>query len=104
MQEREGQRRRMERLDREMQHDARILADRVEHHRILELGDDLAHDLDRLGLEAPQVRCELVVLGRSGMRSGAAFGKFVHEVLNLLRHSRQRVRIAPRRCRAASVK
>jgi hypothetical protein len=34
----------------------------------------------------------------------AAFGKFVHEVLNLLRRSRQRVRIAPKRSRAATVK
>ena len=89
---------------REMKHDARILADRVEHHRILELGDDLAHDLDRLGLEAPQVRGGFVVLGSGGMRLVAAFGKFVHEVLNLLRRSRQRVLIAPKRSRAATVK
>jgi fructose-1,6-bisphosphatase/inositol monophosphatase family enzyme len=33
-----------------------VLADRIEHHRLLALGDDLAHDVDALGLEALQVR------------------------------------------------
>ena len=33
----------------------RVLADRVEHHRPLELGDDLAHDVDALGFERAQV-------------------------------------------------
>ena len=34
----------------------RVLADRIEHHRVLELGDDLAEDVDALGLELAQVR------------------------------------------------
>ena len=31
----------------------RVLADRVEHHRVLELGRDLADDVDALGFELP---------------------------------------------------
>ena len=45
----------MERLAGEVQHDRAVLADRVEHHRTLALGDGLAHDLDALGLEALEV-------------------------------------------------
>ena len=41
---------------REMQHDRRVLADRIEHHRPFALGDDLAHDVDALGLEPFEVR------------------------------------------------
>ena len=33
----------------------RVLADRVEHHRVLELGRHLADDVDALGLELPEV-------------------------------------------------
>ena len=33
-----------------------VLADRVQHHRLLALGDHLAHDVDALGLEPLQVR------------------------------------------------
>ena len=40
-----------ERLLRQMQHHRRILADRIEHHRPLRLGDRLAQDVDALGLE-----------------------------------------------------
>ena len=52
VQQRKRQRRGIERLDRQMQHHAGILADRIEHHRLSEFGDDLAHDLDRLRLRA----------------------------------------------------
>ena len=48
----------MEGLERQVQHDARILADRIEHDRIAEFGRDLAHDLDRLGFELAQMRRE----------------------------------------------
>ena len=41
---------------RAMEHDARILAHRVEHHRFAELGHGLAQDVDRLVLESLQVR------------------------------------------------
>src|SRR5512139_1239153 len=53
----QGERRRrgMEGLARQMQHHRRILAHRIEHHRILGLGDDLAHDLDALRLEPLEV-------------------------------------------------
>ena len=55
MQQREGEFRRIERLERDMQHDAGVLADRIQHHRLLELGNDVAHDLDGLGFKAPQM-------------------------------------------------
>ena len=37
---------------RQVQHHRAVLADRIEHHRPLALGDHLAHDVDALGLEA----------------------------------------------------
>ena len=46
----------IERLQRQVQHHRAVLADRVEHHRPLALGDDLAHDVDALGFEPLQVR------------------------------------------------
>jgi hypothetical protein len=42
---------RMKRLLRDVQQRARILAHRIEHHRIAEFADDLAHNVDRLGFE-----------------------------------------------------
>ena len=55
MQQRKRRLARIERLQREMQHHREVLADRIEHHRIAELGRDLAHDVDALGLELPQI-------------------------------------------------
>ena len=51
VQQREGQPSGVERLLRQPQHDGGVFADRVEHHRPLELGGDLADDVDALGLE-----------------------------------------------------
>src|ERR1043166_1193065 len=48
--------RRKKRLLGDMQEDARILADRVQHHRIAELGNGLAHNKNALRLELPQMR------------------------------------------------
>ena len=48
----------MERLDGQVEQDARVLADRVEHHRLLQLGHDLAHDLDRLRLKPREMLWE----------------------------------------------
>src|SRR5450759_4116943 len=45
---------RMKRLLRDVQQRARILAHRIEHHRIAEFADDLAHNVDRLGFEPTQ--------------------------------------------------
>ena len=56
-----GRLRRVERLQRQVQHHRAVLADRVEHHRLLALGDRLAQDLDALGLEALKVCCNAVV-------------------------------------------
>src|SRR5262249_42492490 len=42
----------IERLQREMQHHAGVLADRIEHDRRPELRDHVAHDLDRFGFES----------------------------------------------------
>ena len=39
----------------QVQHHRAVLADRIEHHRIFGLGDDLAQNLDALGFEALQV-------------------------------------------------
>jgi hypothetical protein len=47
--------RRVERLLCEAQHDRRVLADRIEHDRALELGHDLPDDVEALGLEQPEV-------------------------------------------------
>ena len=55
VQQRERNRAGIERLLRQAEQDRRVLADRVEHHRPLELGDDLAQDVDALGLERAQV-------------------------------------------------
>src|ERR1035437_10547687 len=40
---------------RDVQQRARILAHRIEHHRIAEFADELAHNVDRLGFEPTQV-------------------------------------------------
>jgi hypothetical protein len=46
---------------RQVQHHAAVLADGVEHHRVVGLGDHLAHDVDALGFEALQVGQAFVV-------------------------------------------
>ena len=71
--EREGNGRGVEGLLREAQHDGGVFADGVEHHRVLELGGDLAEDVDALGLEELNVAQALFVadlvweLARSGI-------------------------------------
>jgi hypothetical protein len=67
MKQRKGRFAGIERLAREMQHDARILADRIQHDRLAELGHDLAHGADRLGFEPVQMR-------RQSMRDRRSFG------------------------------
>jgi hypothetical protein len=52
MHEREGRLGRVERLHGQVHHDGAVLADRIEHHRVLALGDDLPHDVDALGFQA----------------------------------------------------
>ncbi len=54
--DRERELRRAERLLGEPQHDDRVLAAGEEQHRPLTLGGDLAHDVDRLGLERVEMR------------------------------------------------
>jgi hypothetical protein len=56
----QGKRRlsRKERLLRHVQHDAGILADRIEHDRFGKLGHGFAHDVDRLRLKPAQARRE----------------------------------------------
>ena len=56
VQQRERRLRRIERLERQMQHDGRILADRIEHHRVVGLGDHLADDVNALRFELLEVR------------------------------------------------
>ena len=41
----------IERLHREVQHHRAVLADRIQHHRLVALRNDLAHDVDALGLQ-----------------------------------------------------
>jgi hypothetical protein len=55
MEEREGDGAGEEGLLREAQHDGGVLADGVEHDRVLELRGDFAEDLDALGLEEFEV-------------------------------------------------
>jgi hypothetical protein len=55
VQQRKRRHRRVEGLHRQVQHHRAVLADRVEHHRVVGFGDDLAHDVDALGFEALQV-------------------------------------------------
>ena len=56
MQQRERRLGRIEGLHGEMKHHRRILADRVQHHRIAALRRNLADDVDALGLKALQMR------------------------------------------------
>ena len=49
MHQREGRGRRIEGLLGEVQHHGAVLADRIEHHRLVRLGGNLAHDVDALG-------------------------------------------------------
>ena len=55
MQQREGDGAGEESLLRQAKHDGGVFADGVEHHRLLELGGDLAEDVDALGLEELQM-------------------------------------------------
>jgi hypothetical protein len=56
----------IERLQRQMQHDRRILADRIEHHRMAERSRHLPHDVDALGFELPQIGGEVLFHGDLG--------------------------------------
>ena len=81
MHQREGRLRRIEGLHGEMQHDGRILADRIEHHRLLAFGGDFADDVDRLSASSRSrwvrrsgpgtalARCRRVGLRRRGPSS-----------------------------------
>jgi len=55
VQQRKRKTRRMKGLQRQMQHHAGIFADRVEHHRISELGSHLPKYLDRFRLQRTQM-------------------------------------------------
>jgi hypothetical protein len=55
VQQREGRLGRVKGLLRQPQHHRRVLADGIEHHRPLALGDNLAEDLDALGFETLQM-------------------------------------------------
>ena len=46
----------IERLRRQVQHHGAVLADRIEHHRLVGLGHHFAHDVDALGLQTLQMR------------------------------------------------
>jgi hypothetical protein len=56
VQQRKWRLRRIERLERQMQQDRGILADRIEHHRILRLGHRLADDVDAFGFKLFEMR------------------------------------------------
>ena len=73
VEERERDGRRVEGLLRKAQHDGGVFADGVEHHRVLKLGDDLAEDVDALGLEqldVTQAVDAVVLVGESRDRIG----------------------------------
>jgi hypothetical protein len=56
VEQRERQRRRIECLDREVQQNGAVLADRIHQNRVVGGGDDLAEDMDALGFQALQMR------------------------------------------------
>ena len=64
VEQRERRHRRIEGLGGEVQHAGAVLADRVEHHRLLGFRDGLSEDLDALGLQALEV-------GQSGHVAGS---------------------------------
>ena len=55
MQKREGRRRRVEGLLRQMQHAGAVLAHRIKHDGVFGIGHHLAHDVDAFGLKPLQV-------------------------------------------------
>ena len=55
VQEREGQPSREECLAGKVEYHGAVLADRIEHRGVVELSHDLAHDLERFGLELLEV-------------------------------------------------
>ena len=55
VEDRERERTGPERLDGQLEQDQRVLASGEQQHGPLELGGDLAHDVDRLGLEAVEL-------------------------------------------------
>src|SRR5215470_16702115 len=63
MPQREWRLRGIEGLDLDMQHQVRVFADGIKHHRIAELGRDLAHDVNALGLELAEVAREALLHG-----------------------------------------
>ncbi len=75
--QRERRLRRVERLHRQVQHDRAVLADRVEHRRVVALRHRLAHDLDGFGLEPLQMRQPA---GRQAFCRGRRVGRGRHAV------------------------
>jgi hypothetical protein len=55
MQERERRLAGREGLQRQMEHDRRVFTDRVEHHRVFELGHHFPDNVNALGLELLEV-------------------------------------------------
>ena len=55
MQQREGRRRGIKRLAREMQHYRAVLTHAIQHHRLFQFGHDFTHDVDRFGLKPFQM-------------------------------------------------
>ena len=55
MEELEGELPGVKRLQREVEHHRRVLANGVQHHGVVELGGDLTDDVDALGFEGLQV-------------------------------------------------
>jgi hypothetical protein len=56
VQERKRRLARIKRLHRKLQHDRRVLADGIEHHRTLELRHHLPHDVDALSFQFLEMR------------------------------------------------
>ena len=55
VQQRDRRARRMERLQQQVQQHRTVLADGIQHHRVAELGRDLAQDVDAFGFEPIEV-------------------------------------------------
>ncbi len=75
VQQRERQIRRMECLPCQMQHDRRVLADRIEHDRLAAFSDDFTEDEDRFRFQAAQVVGQMIHHRRRPLSGSAHSGR-----------------------------
>ena len=72
---------RMEGLARQVQQHRAVLADRIQHDRVVELGRHLADDLDALGLEALKLRHVLREFAQNGHTLGTMISVMMPQMI-----------------------